>query len=92
MTQISICSDTLVGYSIILCIYLLDIAFNFDTRTLTSSTPYYSEWTQITPQVVSSCVDMVFLVDRTASLSSYLPGITNVAKYLPENGDGCVNR
>ena len=71
--------------------FYLDLSFNFDRRYV--STPYlYSRWTDIIPQMQSECVDMVFLVDRTGSMSGYLNVIKNLAQYLPENGTNCFNR
>ena len=52
----------------------------------------YTTWTDINPQAFSNCVDMVFLVDRTASMNSYLPGIENIVSNLPTNGESCINR
>ncbi|KAI6654378.1 hypothetical protein LOD99_775 [Oopsacas minuta] len=69
-----------------------DVYFNFENRTLTYSSPLYSKWMHITPQVQSNCVDMVFLVDRTITFRQFMPGVMSIANNLPENGNGCVNR
>ncbi|KAI6654373.1 hypothetical protein LOD99_770 [Oopsacas minuta] len=53
---------------------------------------YYTEWNDIISRQNSSCVDMVFVVDRTGSMSSYYSAINNLANNLPTSGDSCQNQ
>ena len=72
-----------------LYLFPLGVVYSFSDRV---SFPLYTQWEEISPYQVSSCVDMVFLVDKTGSMSSYYSAIDNIARNVPYNGDSCQNR
>ena len=68
---------------------LLGQVYSYSDRSDFST---YTQWSDITPQSNSSCVDMVFLVDQTGSMSSYYSAIDNLASNLPYSGETCQNQ
>ena len=73
-------------------LYFVPYLANIFTYGSESTADSRTIWTDINPQAFSNCVDMVFVVDRTSSLNSYLPGFESIVTNLPTNGESCINR